>query len=90
MWRSTRSSCERQTQSRTSTNLPIPFLASWTAGSSGRVEALYESVKAPVHRMSLEEAEIIKLCNNVSHALKIGLPMKLAVSAIRSALTVTG
>lgn len=33
---------------------------------------LYEGLDAPIRRMSLEEAELLKLVNNAFHALKIG------------------
>jgi GDP-mannose 6-dehydrogenase len=34
--------------------------------------ALYDGIAAPVYRVSLEEAELLKLVNNVFHSLKIG------------------
>ncbi|OLE56252.1 MAG: GDP-mannose dehydrogenase, partial [Cyanobacteria bacterium 13_1_40CM_2_61_4] len=34
--------------------------------------ALYRGIQAPIHRVSFEEAEILKLTNNAFHALKIG------------------
>jgi GDP-mannose 6-dehydrogenase len=40
------------------------------AGST--VASMYEGVKGPVHRVALEEAELLKLANNAFHALKIG------------------
>lgn len=40
---------------------------------SGDVVAdLYDAVDAPLHRVALEEAELLKLTNNAFHALKIG------------------
>ncbi len=36
------------------------------------VEALFAGIDAPVRRMSLEEAELLKLTNNAFHALKVG------------------
>ena len=36
------------------------------------IEELYRPVDSTVYRVSLEEAEILKLCNNAFHALKIG------------------
>lgn len=36
------------------------------------VEKLYEDIDAPIYRVELEEAEMIKLVNNAFHALKIG------------------
>ena len=40
--------------------------------SGDTVEELYRPIDSAVHRVSLEEAEILKLCNNAFHALKIG------------------
>ncbi len=40
---------------------------------SGKVVAdLYEGIDAALHRIALEEAEMLKLANNAFHALKIG------------------
>ena len=36
------------------------------------VASLYDPIDAPVHRVAIEEAEILKLTNNAFHALKIG------------------
>jgi GDP-mannose 6-dehydrogenase len=36
------------------------------------IEELYRPIHSSVYRVSLEEAEILKLCNNAFHALKIG------------------
>jgi GDP-mannose 6-dehydrogenase len=36
------------------------------------IERLYRPIQSTVYRVSLEEAEILKLCNNAFHALKIG------------------
>jgi GDP-mannose 6-dehydrogenase len=36
------------------------------------IEDLYRPIHSIVYRVSLEEAEILKLCNNAFHALKIG------------------
>lgn len=36
------------------------------------IEELYRPLHSTVYRVSLEEAEILKLCNNAFHALKIG------------------
>ena len=36
------------------------------------IEELYRPIHSTVYRVSLEEAEILKLCNNAFHALKIG------------------
>ena len=36
------------------------------------LEQLYEPIRSETYRLSLEEAEIIKLCNNAFHGVKIG------------------
>jgi GDP-mannose 6-dehydrogenase len=36
------------------------------------IEEIYRPIDSTVYRVSLEEAEILKLCNNAFHALKIG------------------
>lgn len=40
--------------------------------SSATVEQLFDGIDAPIRRMSLEEAELLKLTNNAFHALKVG------------------
>ena len=40
--------------------------------SGDLIEELYRPIQSTVYRISLEEAEILKLCNNAFHALKIG------------------
>lgn len=40
--------------------------------SGDRIEDLYRPIHSRVFRVSLEEAEILKLCSNAFHALKIG------------------
>jgi len=37
-----------------------------------QVQALYRSFRAPIHRVSPEHAELLKMVNNAFHALKIG------------------
>ncbi len=36
------------------------------------VAALYDGIKAPIHRVALEDAEVLKVVNNAFHALKVG------------------
>lgn len=36
------------------------------------VAALYQGIEAPIYRISLEEAELIKMVNTTFHALKVG------------------
>jgi GDP-mannose 6-dehydrogenase len=40
--------------------------------SADVIEQLYQPIRSTVYRTSLEEAEILKLCNNAFHAIKIG------------------
>jgi GDP-mannose 6-dehydrogenase len=40
--------------------------------SGDLIEELYRPIHSTIYRVSLEEAEILKLCNNAFHALKIG------------------
>jgi len=40
-------------------------------GAGDRLMSLYESFTAPKHRVSLGEAEMVKYCDNLFHALKI-------------------
>ena len=53
---------------------PLPTLSSvrWTARSGESVELLYRDIDAPIYRVTLEAAELLKLVNNAFHALKIG------------------
>ncbi len=51
---------------------PYTVIGQWDQQSGEGVAALYESVDAPVHRVPVEEAELLKLVNNTFHALKVG------------------
>ena len=51
---------------------PYTVIGELDPRSGDVVESLYLGLTAPVYRLSLEEAEVIKLCNNAFHALKIG------------------
>lgn len=51
---------------------PYTIVGELDARSGSLVEALYRAVKAPVYRVSVEEAEFVKLANNAFHALKTG------------------
>lgn len=51
---------------------PYTVIGQLDSRSGDAAAALYEGVTAPLRRLSLEEAEIIKLCNNAFHAIKIG------------------
>jgi GDP-mannose 6-dehydrogenase len=51
---------------------PFTVVGALDDKSGTAVEALYEKVDAPVFRVGIEEAELIKLACNAFHALKIG------------------
>jgi len=51
---------------------PYTVIGELDPRSGDRIEALYRDLKAPIYRVSLEEAELLKLANNAFHALKIG------------------
>lgn len=51
---------------------PYTVIGELDTRSGDRIEALYQDIKAPIYRVSLEEAELLKLVNNAFHALKIG------------------
>lgn len=51
---------------------PYTVIGALDARSGDVVETLYRDIAAPVCRVSLEEAELLKLANNAFHALKIG------------------
>ncbi len=54
------------------TTPPYTVIGELDARSGDVVASLYESIAAPVHRVGIEEAELLKLTNNAFHALKIG------------------
>lgn len=51
---------------------PYTVIGELDARSGEVVAALYDGIDAPIHRVALEEAELLKLCNNAFHALKVG------------------
>jgi GDP-mannose 6-dehydrogenase len=51
---------------------PYTVIGELDTRSGDRIAALYRDIKAPIYRVSLEEAELLKLANNAFHALKIG------------------
>jgi GDP-mannose 6-dehydrogenase len=51
---------------------PYTVIGELDARSGDQVAELYRDIQAPVYRVSLQEAEILKLTNNAFHALKIG------------------
>lgn len=51
---------------------PYTIIGELDSRSGDVAEALYGGVDAPIHRVPLETAEMLKLGNNAFHALKIG------------------
>jgi GDP-mannose 6-dehydrogenase len=51
---------------------PYTVIGAMDARSGDLIEQLYKPIQSEVYRVSLEEAEILKLCNNAFHGLKIG------------------
>jgi GDP-mannose 6-dehydrogenase len=51
---------------------PYTVIGALDRRSADVVESLYAGIPAPVHRVSIEQAEAIKLVCNAFHALKIG------------------
>jgi GDP-mannose 6-dehydrogenase len=51
---------------------PYTVIGELDGRSGDRLAELYRDIEAPVYRVSLEEAELLKLANNAFHALKIG------------------
>src|SRR5436190_5645002 len=51
---------------------PYTVIGEFDTRSGDLVETLYLDVEAPIHRVGLEEAEILKMVNNAFHALKVG------------------
>ncbi len=52
-------------------NPPKIVVGEQTPGAGDRLMNLYESIDAPNFRLSLGEAEMVKYCDNLYHALKI-------------------
>ena len=53
-------------------NPPYTVIGALDSHSADLIEDLYRPIHSTVFRVSLEEAESFKLCNNAFHALKIG------------------
>ncbi|MGE3539041.1 MAG: nucleotide sugar dehydrogenase [Candidatus Tectimicrobiota bacterium] len=51
---------------------PYTIIGELDHRSGDRIAELYQDIQAPIYRVSLEEAELLKLANNAFHALKIG------------------
>jgi GDP-mannose 6-dehydrogenase len=52
-------------------NPPKIVVGEGTPGAGDRLMSLYESFHAPKYRVSLGEAEMVKYCDNLFHALKV-------------------
>jgi GDP-mannose 6-dehydrogenase len=51
---------------------PYTVIGELDSRSGDAVESLYAGIDAPLHRVSLEQAEILKFVNNAFHAVKVG------------------
>jgi GDP-mannose 6-dehydrogenase len=51
---------------------PYTVLGELDKRSGDLIAQLYDSIQAPLYRVALEEAELLKVVNNAFHALKIG------------------
>ena len=51
---------------------PYTVIGALDSRSGDLIAEVYNPIQSQVHRVSLEEAEILKLCNNAFHGLKIG------------------
>jgi GDP-mannose 6-dehydrogenase len=51
---------------------PYTVIGALDSRSGELIAEVYKSIQSNAHRVSLEEAEILKLCNNAFHGLKIG------------------
>ena len=51
---------------------PYTIIGELDSRSGDSVELLYRDIDAPIYRVTLEAAELLKLVNNAFHALKIG------------------
>lgn len=51
---------------------PQTIIGQLDSSSGDCLEQLYQGVEAPIHRIAIEEAEVLKVVNNAFHALKVG------------------
>ncbi|XWK86329.1 MAG: nucleotide sugar dehydrogenase [Phormidium sp.] len=51
---------------------PYTVIGELDPASGDFVAALYQTIKAPIYHVGLEEAELLKVINNSFHALKVG------------------
>jgi GDP-mannose 6-dehydrogenase len=57
---------------------PQTVIGEYDARSGDVVAGLYNGIDAPIHRIQLEDAEILKIVNNAFHALKVGFANEIA------------
>jgi len=62
-------------------NPPKIVIGEQVTGAGDRLMDLYKSFTAPKHRVSLGEAEMVKYCDNLFHALKITFANEVAAIA---------
>ena len=51
---------------------PYTVLGEFDRRSGDTIAAMYANINAPLYRIALEEAELVKVVNNAFHALKVG------------------
>ncbi len=51
---------------------PYTVIGEFDPRSGDRLQELYKDIKAPIYRVALEEAELLKMANNAFHAVKVG------------------
>ncbi len=51
---------------------PYTVIGEYDARSGDMVAKLYDGIEAPLHRIGLEEAELLKMTCNAFHAMKVG------------------
>lgn len=51
---------------------PQTIIGEFDKTSGDVVAALYDGIQAPLHRIAIEDAEVLKVVNNAFHALKVG------------------
>lgn len=58
---------------------PFTVIGQWDAASGDGVAAVYEQLRAPVLRMTLEDAAMVKYASNAFHALKVAFANEMGV-----------
>jgi len=67
---------------------PFTVVGAGDARSEATVAALYEDVSAPVFRVAIKQAELVKLACNAFHALKVGFANE--IGRVSDALSMDG